>query len=76
MVAPLLGGILGVARIVLRDVFLASIFLAYVEPKLLFLLMRRKILQCSPYHRRGKQHRHGGFVCGNSCVQVDGTDLI
>ena len=26
--------ILGVARIVLRDVFLASIFLAYVEPKL------------------------------------------
>ena len=41
--------ILGVARIVLRDVFLASIFLAYVEPKL-FLLTRGKILQCSPYH--------------------------
>jgi hypothetical protein len=28
--------ILGVERIVLRDVFLASIFLAYVEPKLFF----------------------------------------
>jgi hypothetical protein len=34
---------------VLRDVFLASIFLAYVEPKL-FSLSRGKILQCSPYH--------------------------
>ena len=39
--------ILGVARIVLRDVFFASIFLAYVEPKL-FSLTRGKILQCSP----------------------------
>ncbi len=39
----------------LRDVFLASIFVAYVEPKLYFLLSRGKILQCSPYF-----HHHGG----------------
>ena len=32
----------------LRDVFLASIFVAYVEPKL-FSLSRRKILPYSPY---------------------------
>jgi hypothetical protein len=35
-----------------------------VEPKLLFLLTHGKILQCSPYHRRGKRHHHGGVVCG------------
>ena len=33
----------------LRDVFLASIFLAYVEPNLFFSLLGGKILQCSPY---------------------------
>ena len=43
--------ILGVERIVLRDVFLASIFSAYVEPKLFFSLSCGKILQCSPYLR-------------------------
>jgi hypothetical protein len=32
--------IFGVAQIVLRDVFLASIFLAYVEPKLFFTFAR------------------------------------
>jgi hypothetical protein len=40
---------LGVARIVLREKVFASIFLAYVEPNLFFLLTRGKILQCSPY---------------------------
>ena len=40
--------ILGVAQIVLHDIFFTSIFLAYVEPKL-FLLSCGKILQCSPY---------------------------
>jgi hypothetical protein len=41
--------VLGVARIGLRDVFFASIFVAYVEPKLFFSLSHGKILQCSPY---------------------------
>ena len=41
--------ILGVAQIVLHDVFFASIFVAYVEPKLFVSLTRGKILQCSPY---------------------------
>ena len=34
----------------LHDIFLASIFVAYVEPTL-FLLSHGKILQCSPYQR-------------------------
>ena len=42
--------ILGVARIVLRDVFLVSIF-SCVRGTKTFLLSRRKILQCSPYLR-------------------------
>jgi len=41
--------ILGVARIVLCEIFLASIFVVYVEPKLFFSLSCRKILQCNPY---------------------------
>ena len=48
--------ILGVARIVLCEVFLASIFLAYVEPNLFFSLLGGKILQCSPYWRRTYLH--------------------
>ena len=43
--------ILGVEQIMLRDIFLASIFLAYVEPKLFFSLSHGKILQYSPYLR-------------------------
>ncbi len=35
-----------------RDVFFASIFLVYVEPKLFFSLSGGKILQCSPYLRQ------------------------
>ncbi len=52
----------GGGRIVLRGIFLASIFLAYVEPKLSFLLLRGKILQCSPYLHgalRAPVSRHG-----------------
>jgi hypothetical protein len=40
--------ILGVARIVLCDVFFASIFLAHVEPKLFFLLSRGKFSSAAP----------------------------
>jgi hypothetical protein len=36
------------ASFVLCDVFLASIFVVYVEPKLFFSLSGGKILQCSP----------------------------
>ncbi len=39
---------LGVERIVLRDVFLASIFLAYVEPKLFFSLSCGEISSAAP----------------------------
>jgi hypothetical protein len=40
--------ILGVARIVLRDVFLAYIFLAYVEPKLFFHFRAGKFTIAAP----------------------------
>jgi hypothetical protein len=40
--------ILGVERIVLRDVFLASIFLAYVEPKLFFRYRAGKFSSAAP----------------------------
>ena len=40
--------ILGVAQIVLRDVFLASIFVAYVEPKLFFRFCAGKFSSAAP----------------------------
>jgi hypothetical protein len=40
--------ILGVARIVLCDVFLASIFLAYVEPKFFFRFRAGKFSSAAP----------------------------
>jgi hypothetical protein len=39
-------------RIVLRDVFLASIFLAYVEPKLFFRFRAGKFSSAAPNHGR------------------------
>jgi hypothetical protein len=40
--------ILGVAQIVLQDVFLASIFLAYVEPTLFFPFRTGKFSSAAP----------------------------
>ena len=40
--------ILGVAQIVLLDIFLASFFVAYVEPKLFFRFCMEKFLSAAP----------------------------
>jgi hypothetical protein len=40
--------ILGVARIVLRGIFLASIFLAYVEPNFFFRFRKGKFSSAAP----------------------------
>ncbi len=46
-IADFEGGRIVLPRL-LRDVFFASNFLAYVEPNLFFSLSGGKILQCSP----------------------------
>jgi hypothetical protein len=56
--------ILGVAQIVLRDAFLASIFLVYVEPKVLFRYRAGKFSSAAPNVEKWDQlvRRHATVV--------------
>ena len=60
--------ILGVAQIVLRDVFLASIFVAYVEPKLFFTFAQEKspvqpLVLCKDNDVASMPHHSDGVAC-------------
>jgi hypothetical protein len=74
--------ILGVDKlcfVTVCDVFFASIFLVYVEPKLFFSLSGGKILQCSPYYSHNIQHqpkrRHYGCLKANHKILSQDTSI-
>jgi hypothetical protein len=62
--------LLGVARIVLRDIFLASIFVAYMEPKLFFLFRAGKISSAAPIKVESSSKRYGASLGGSKTLKT------